>query len=75
MQMDLWAVSNKYENSSKIVSVDPVEDNAFREVNTVKWWGEKNQTNLMAYLMQLVGNLNSTQDFGFTTLWGLHHCQ
>lgn len=41
MQTDLWAVSNKYENSSKIVSVDPIEDNAFQEVNTVKWWGKK----------------------------------
>lgn len=41
MQTDSWAVSNKYENSSEIVGVDPIEDNAFQEVITVKWWGEK----------------------------------
>lgn len=74
MQIILWAMSNKYENPSKIVGVDPIEDNTFQEVITVKWW-EKNQTNLMTYLMQLVGNLNSRLDPVFTTLWGVHHRQ
>lgn len=29
-------MSNKYENPSKIVGVDPIEDNTFQEVITVK---------------------------------------
>ena len=74
MQIDLWAVSNKYENSSKVVGVDLTEDNAFQELTTLKWWG-KNQTNFMAYLMEMVRNLKSRLDFVFTTLWGLHHHQ